>query len=110
MDHSNILPPQLLQTVQAFIAEQVQPHISSGDEVVVSALIEYESHWEAGYQTRASLEGDIGKSLAGNAPIRIEITESGPIAIGFEPLDTHNPAPIREVIFDADGEVEDVLE
>ncbi len=110
MDHSNILPPRLLQTAQAFIAQHVQPLIQSGDEIVVAALIEYESHWEASYQTRASLAGDIGKSLAGNVPIRIEITEAGPTAIGFEQLVRENSPSLREVIFTADGEIEEVLE
>lgn len=102
------IPAGLMEAAHAFIESEVQPHIESY-EVLVASLLEHDDKWIVGYQTRPALEGDWGKALAGNQPFEVVLGEDGHASTRFIELGEAEEEPLREIILNASGEVEEVI-
>lgn len=101
------IPDGLLDAANEFIDREVQPHVPM--PVLAAAILDYGDYWLVSYQTRAALEGDIGQSLAGNAPFRILLGENGPTADGYVADHHELPEPHCEIFLGPTGEITEVF-
>ena len=106
-DRDLLIPHGLLEEARRFVASDVQPSVPA--EVLVSVLLDYESYWVISYQTCAAMKGDIGQSLAGNQPFRVDLADDGPKATGFIDDVEQDLEPRREILLDTNGDITQVF-
>ena len=79
------IPTGLREAAAAFVSSDVQPLVAD-HEVLVGSLSEYADCWLVGYQTRAALEGDWTKMLAGNQPFQVVFVKTERSALSSSSL------------------------